>query len=723
MSRLIILSGPPACGKSHFVAQHGLEPFVLSFDSIRMELDGLKLGLDGQFGLRQDNKTVFDLFETRLNEKMLMGQLVVLDNTHTKDNYFTKYAEIAYKYRYQPLVVSFASVPLQTCLEQNNRRPSYKRVPDTVLVDFYNSCQNLNISKKIKVVEYKDFDLQNLAPIQDFNHYQSIFHIGDLQGEFEPLERFFQANPYDEQNLYIFTGDLVDRGTQNHLVVKFVIDLLKKPNVWLIQGNHDTHLYNWSKGQEVQVKTFRLETKPQLEGANINPKEVESTLRKKMLNCIYYKYEDKEVLVTHGGLSAIPRFLAMVDRATCVRGVGKYEDVALVSEAFVRNSQPNQYSIHGHRNPDNLPTQVNSKVYNLEGKIEFAGELRAIKLDIKGFEVINIPSKSQQRLKSSLKQFNVNLQEIQKLQQSPLVTVKNFGNISSYNFNETAFFGKQWDEQSIKARGLFISNITSEIVIRSYNKFFNYEELPETTLPELQKNLQFPLRVWLKENGYLGLMGYDSLSDKLIFASKSTLDSSFALWFEEQVRKLLDADQIQELTHLLKTTNTTLVFEVIEPVLDPHIVEYSTPKIVLLDAIKRQFEFQAMDYAFLETVHKKFGFEIKQLTVDIPDFETLESYLEQWSSLDYTYNGQHIEGFVIQDSNNYHFKIKLPFYIFWKQMRQVLDSYNKNPHKQFNAQKYLDPILAKKFIDSLKTKSAGYFGHIITARKSFESFK
>ena len=50
----------------------------------------------------------------------------------------------------------------------------------------------------------------------------------------------------------------------------------------------------------------------------------------------------------------------------------------------------------------------------------------------------------------------------------------------------------------------------------------------------------------------------------------------------------------------------------------------------------------------------------------------------QRQGLDYSFQGKHIEGFVVEDSNNFMFKIKLPYYSFWKQMRALKDRIIKN---------------------------------------------
>jgi hypothetical protein len=51
-----------------------------------------------------------------------------------------------------------------------------------------------------------------------------------------------------------------------------------------------------------------------------------------------------------------------------------------MAENFLKETSKNEYLVHGHRNIFNDPVQVNNRVYNLEGKVEFGGELRCLKV-------------------------------------------------------------------------------------------------------------------------------------------------------------------------------------------------------------------------------------------------------------------------------------------------------------------------------------------------------
>ena len=101
--------------------------------------------------------------------------------------------------------------------------------------------------------------------------------------------------------------------------------------------------------------------------------------------CVYYKFHDKSVLVTHGGLSSLPENLIFVGAEQMINGVGEPEDASLVAEYFNKNTNENTYQVHGHRNPENLPVK-NGRTFNLSDESRKGSFLRTLTLDREGFD-------------------------------------------------------------------------------------------------------------------------------------------------------------------------------------------------------------------------------------------------------------------------------------------------------------------------------------------------
>lgn len=251
---------------------------------------------------------------------------------------------------------------------------------------------------------------------------------------------------------------------------------------------------------------------------------------------------------------------------------------------------------------------------------------------------------------------------------------KKYGNISAFNFKRDVFFSGKWNDLSKIARGLFLDNRTGEVIARGYEKFFNFNERPFNTLPWLKNNLKFPVTVYKKYNGYLGLLGYDETKEtghKLIFCSKSSPESDYADNFRRIFSSQFNntANAVEEIESYLSENNLCLIFEVIDPIADPHIIKYEKEQIVLLAAIKRQIKFEELNYEDLCKLGDGFNWKVKEIDRVINSFEELElfmnSVLEDMSS--------EIEGFVLEDMNKYMFKLKGGYYKMWKYMRKIKD--------------------------------------------------
>lgn len=289
-------------------------------------------------------------------------------------------------------------------------------------------------------------------------------------------------------------------------------------------------------------------------------------------------------------------------------------------------------------------------------------------------------------------------------------------NVFSFNFSRNVFYSGKWSELSKIARGLFINTATNEIVARGYDKFFNFEEGEFNTLNWLEQNIKFPVIAYEKYNGFLGMLGYDSASDSLVFCSKSSTSSDFAGWFKEIFNTYWAGDE-NDLKKTLKEENLCLIFEVIDPENDPHIVEYNEKQIVLIGAVKRTVKFTPLSYNEQCILANKFHFIIKKLAYTFNDFESLKKFI-----LEEQKSNEEREGFVFEDANNYMFKLKNKFYKFWKQLRSVKDRLAKGHNIPLG---WCQDALGTEFIGWCKNQSRDYLSssNIIELRKKFMKTK
>lgn len=216
----------------------------------------------------------------------------------------------------------------------------------------------------------------------------------------------------------------------------------------------------------------------------------------------------------------------------------------------------------------------------------------------------------------------------------------------------------------------------------------------DRNLEEILRIVKYPISVYHKYNGYLGLLSYDFVNDDFFIATKSTNQGDYKNWFKEILveNKYLT----KELKDYLKEYNCTFIFEVIDPINDPHIIKYDNKYLVLLDVIKNTFQYEKIDYNSLINIANHFNFPYKSKMETLSTEQELENSL---NNFDDRY-GKILEGAVFEDANGYMFKYKTSYYKFWKEMRKLKDEFAKGrvPKKIYKDEQW---ISFYKFLEKL----------------------
>ncbi|AAX92304.1 RNA ligase [Staphylococcus phage Twort] len=750
MRQLVLLRGVPGVGKSTYIKENGLEQFTLSPDVLRTQCGSPVYNTKGQQVTTQENDNyIWTLLLEILEQRMIRGDFTVIDATHSTSKLIKKYEKLARKYRYRTYVVTLEE-DLDTLLERNKNRESHKQVPEEVIENMYDRLQHENIPSYAKSVD-KDNLLDTLKWDKDFmkvDHYNKIHVIGDVHSCFTVLSAFASVNKIlDNPNeLFIFVGDYFDRGIETKEVFEYLELICKQPNVILLEGNHERHLRNfiYLDNQELEeltdiyedkdeffnkaMKVFRargfISTLRSFIKFGITQKRIK-TVVEKLQQLAYFTYKGQDYVITHGGI--MPQMLDnlnMVSTHQIINGVGGYEfDI----DSEWDNSDTIQ--IHGHRNLYRQPLDTYKDSINLEGRVEKGGHLRAVTIDednsIMPHEIKN-PVYNEKLLldtRDHLKEIDPELTvetylNIAKEDRKTIKVKPTHDDIVSVNFTKHAFTKKNWNQLSVTARGLFIREDDHTVVGRGYPKFFNINEMNETKLENLPDTLSFPVDVYEKENGFLGLMFYDEKRDEIIYASKSSThlskDNEYALMFKTIVENSkIDLNTLKE---TLKYSNSTFVFEVIDIENDPHIIEYNENKIVLLDIIKNELQFNKLPYKEVKSTAQYLGLPYKKQVT------TLNTWVEFYNFVTED-NKEEIEGYVFEDSNKFMVKQKLEYYNNWKYMRGLISSVAKssgNRPKQYILQK--DKTL-REFYYWLEKQDKNYLkenrDNIVGLRKEF----
>ena len=252
---------------------------------------------------------------------------------------------------------------------------------------------------------------------------------------------------------------------------------------------------------------------------------------------------------------------------------------------------------------------------------------------------------------------------------SEYIRVKDLGNdIVSLNFTRDAFQDGVWNDETIKARGLFINKVTGDIVARSYNKFFQYDETPETK-DYVDNNLVYPLYISKKFNGFLGILSV--YNNEFFIATKSTNDGEYCDYFKNILNNTIfnNEQETKELFNTLKENNCSAVFEVMDMVNDQHIV-YENQPLALLDFIPNSLDLNGIDKDVELSETSKNKINLKSIVIaknkKINSKEELDKFLQDMEE-------NELEGAVITDSNGFMWKFKTNFYRFWKTERNQLE--------------------------------------------------
>lgn len=679
MRTLLLLRGAQASGKSTWVTENNLEPYTLSADKIRLNIANPVLNEDGSIEISQKyNKLTWELLYKYLEMRMENGDFTIIDATHSDIKLMNKYRDLANIYKYTIYYLEF-DTPLEECLKRNRERIGYKYVPEKVIEKTWEAIKNKeklpNIFKKINSID----EIINFYTA-DVNEYKKVIIIGDIHSCAEPLKEVLKD--FSEENLYVFVGDYFDRGIQAVETFKIMLDLLEKPNVVLIEGNHENNsVKKFINDEEKYTKSFDETTlQPLLKEFELEYiKAGLKKIYKRLRQCYAFEFSGKKFLCTHGGLPLVPK-LALVSAREMIKGVGKYETEIgeIYSENYKKGLCQDFIQVHGHRG-------INDGEYSycLEGRVEFGGELKVLTIDNDGnIEKYGIKNDVYNRglklpmsgVTEKVEKFNTANELINEMIGHKFITVKECDyNLISLNFNREAFNKKKWNDLTIKARGLFVDRDSGEVKIRSYNKFFNYGER-NINLGYLKKYVTYPIKVFKKYNGFLGLASV--IDGNIVLASKSVTSGKYKDIFQSIWDKV--EDSVKELLkQIMIENNCTAVFEVVSPEYDPHIIKYDKEHLYLLDFIENKLDIDThnIDLEFSENLMKKVEFSStiltkKELVTKLENYDELYNFLDEKAK-----SLEEFEGYVLCDNSGLMFKFKLPYYMLWKGRRTWLERY------------------------------------------------
>ena len=155
---LILLIGPPGCGKSTYARQYVEE----HSNTIHLSSDGIRKELWGDEATQGDNNEVFSLMQSRAINALNNGQNVIYDATNVtrKDR---SYIILACP-KFAKIEAHIIWAPIETCIERDaiRERTVGKEVIDRILKRFQAPFYDEGISE-IKIILPENFDSKTYA--------------------------------------------------------------------------------------------------------------------------------------------------------------------------------------------------------------------------------------------------------------------------------------------------------------------------------------------------------------------------------------------------------------------------------------------------------------------------------------------------------------------------------------------------------------------------------
>lgn len=266
-----------------------------------------------------------------------------------------------------------------------------------------------------------------------------------------------------------------------------------------------------------------------------------------------------------------------------------------------------------------------------------------------------------------------------------LVRVKESGvpGVVACNFTRKAFYKGAWDEQTVRARGLFLDKNTGAVVARGYDKFFNVgqsgapatiRDLATEAAREARDNEHYNVTMRKKHNGFLAIVA--AVNGNLVVLSKSGV-TAYSREAERILRDQIGDAGCERLRRVLADNNMSATFECISR-RDPHMVYYTKDEMIFLDFIHNSEYYYPMplDAAFttiravdpLMPVAESKILAYWWMWENAADLANIITRMAEKASL------EHAEGYVVSYGDGRMAKIKTEWYTRAKWLRSMVQN-------------------------------------------------
>ncbi len=645
MRTLFVLRGAPGAGKSTLIRRHGLGDLAIGLDDFRRLYSTPFTDLDGRPTLSMAfgaEKQVVSAFKAAVATRIRQGGTLLLDCTNPTRKSYREFASLARRCGYAVHVIDIQGELSDAELIERNetRRGGIDYVGPEVVASIAARVRAGTASVVEPVVGLDDVRrLNTITEIDVAERYERLVVIGDVQscaGALAKVKEHFGG--WDPATLFVFVGDLFDRGPDAAGVLDLIADQADADgglpdNIILVEGNHDEHLRMLCADVRGGSWPDTRESRRQILASGRRNGDIEALLAR-MVPMVGLRFAGEHILVTHAGLDPVTidrivteredgllswdltevpmlqLLLGSSERSTAFQGRSSYERAV-----ELRLSHPRILQVHGHRNGTRSeepgPALAAPNVYTLEHRVEHGGHLAVLQIDADGTRTLHAFEEDHPVLTGAAADPTSLVARMSAHPEVRVCEVTGMPGILACNFSRRAFTKGLWDETSCKARGLFLRADDAEVVARGYDKFFNLGQAPGPAGFEevVRTGVGRPLTVRRKWNGYLGIVSV--IDGRLRVLSKSGVTA-----YSEHAESLLRThlgDRADELAGIIAEAGVSLTFEIISR-RDPHIIDEGDDEVVLLDAIRNREDMELVDDLRLRLA-EDFGFISPQVEV------------------------------------------------------------------------------------------------------------
>ncbi len=261
-----------------------------------------------------------------------------------------------------------------------------------------------------------------------------------------------------------------------------------------------------------------------------------------------------------------------------------------------------------------------------------------------------------------------NYQELIKRKDAGLITMRKHPglDLEICNYTPKTQYDNLWDAYTLMSRGLVLDS-DHNIISKPFQKFFNLNERPETTISNLPAEVP---SITEKLDGVLGILYPEN--KKVAIASRGAFDSEFAIWATDWIRK--KKFELEDFKQAY-----TYCFEIIYPG-SKIVVDYKgRSELVLLAVLSNENKPELSHIKEAEELNLSYANEFQ-----FDDVTQAEKYLAEMQGINQ-------EGFVCRYSNGLRLKLKSEDY---RRLHKILTGFSaKDVWDALRQGKNLDDLL------------------------------